>query len=61
MIAMEKDVVFVCRHEKRSKPSADMFLGHLKFPQIESYKFAAIMHGLLHLLGLNVHSNDHIV
>ena len=27
------------RHEKSSKPSADTFLGNLKFMQIESFKF----------------------
>ena len=27
------------RHEKSSKLSADTFLGHLKFPQIESFNF----------------------
>ena len=34
-----EEPVQVARHEKSSKPSANVLFGYLKFPQIESFKF----------------------
>ena len=38
-MATHAQILVLGRHEKSSKPSADTFLGNLKFPQIESLKF----------------------
>ena len=49
------------RHEKSSKPSADMYPGHLKFPQIQSLKFpqlCMVCYLKYLLLGLNLRRLD---